>query len=89
MISYDPSYIISKDPLRFGGEQSDYVKESHKIIQYITKKIVIARDRGDDIKKLFFEIIDYLSDSRRELAKKHNTHKCEDFGKRREELFQT
>lgn len=84
--TYNPSYIIDQFPDSFGSNQDDYLAKSQEIIDKTAERISAARSNGEDLQKLFFEIIADLSAHRAQIAKDHGTDKAENFGKRREQL---
>lgn len=85
--NYKPSYIVDKVPTKYGGNQEDYLKQAEEAIQSASDKITTCREKGGDLKKLFFEIIADLSAIRAKIAKEHGTKNADDFGKRRDEYY--
>lgn len=86
-IGYQPEYIISQDPTRFGGNQNDYLAKAEEAIHAASEKIIAARTNGADLKALFFELIADLSNKRAQIAKENGTKDAEVFGKRRDQYY--
>jgi hypothetical protein len=82
--NYQPAYIIGQDPLRFGGQQQDYLLRSRQVIQATAEKIIQARKSGRNLRELFFELLADLSKQRTTIARDHHTKEAEDFGIRRD-----
>lgn len=85
--SYNPSYIVSQDATKYGGNQSDYLAKAEKAIVAAADKISACRKKGGDLKALFFEVIKDLSLQRSEIARVNRTNEWEAFGKRRDVYY--
>ena len=86
---YNPTFIFSRDPQRFGGQQADYLRRANLAIDAAAVKIAAAKGEKLEFKALttlFFEIIDDFSRARAEIAQAHSPAEAEFFGKRRDQV---
>lgn len=85
--AYQPRFIIDQDPLRFGGQQADYLAKAEEAINATRDRIISARENGENLRDLFFELIADLSKRRMQIARDHGTRNWEEFGKRRDQHY--
>ncbi len=67
-------------PNFYGSQQEDYLHQSSRIIEDGVKMIVKGRDSGEDLTKLFYVILRFFQNQRKELAIRHSTINAELFG---------
>lgn len=81
------NYLLSKQPLAYGGQQSDYIAfvatTVNEEIAELKKQITSSSCKITD---LFFTILESLRVKRHEIAIKHNTRKAHEFGQKRDRL---
>lgn len=78
------TYIISKNPGFYGNRQEDYVERVEKAITYTTNQLETAINKKEDLKQLFFHLVNNLGELRNNIAKEHNTNDWDLFGVRRD-----
>lgn len=84
--SFDHStYIVSRDPNRFGGKQDYFVQEGRRIVSTLIERFRGAKDRRDDLIELFKTTLRFLCEERNRIARQQNTPKAQDFGVLRSE----
>lgn len=85
--NYQPRFIISQDPGRFGGQQEDYLRRANSAIEDAAAKICVCRQTKGDLKEHFHVLIRQLSLTRAQIAKDHHTQDAERFGFRRDAYY--
>lgn len=77
------TYIVNKEPNRYGGNQADFISRSKKIIEDGTVQLKAAISDGVCLKKAFFPLHEFLRKQRHGIAVAHKTPNAEHFGVRR------
>ena len=77
------NYITNIEPQRFGGQQTNYVKQGETVIQKGVKLAKTALRENGDLKALFLTIFDLFAKTRHDLAVAHKTSNAHEFGRRR------
>ncbi|MBA3285139.1 MAG: hypothetical protein H0U27_08790, partial [Nitrosopumilus sp.] len=85
--SYKPTFIINLEPNRYGCNQDDYLSRGEELICKTANRITSARENGENLEELFFEIIKNFGASRRLIATQHKTEKASQFGVRRDNYY--
>ncbi|WP_068468991.1 hypothetical protein [Candidatus Protochlamydia phocaeensis] len=77
------NYILSQDPLAYGGQQRDYIQKRDAAIarQLICLEKAIEEKR--DLKQFFHQALSSFAQTRHELAISHGTEEAHYFGRRR------
>ena len=78
------TYIIERDPTRFGGQQQAFVEASNAIVKNATDLFRNASLSNQDLIQLFFSTLGFFGASRNSIAVSHETDSAEDFGVRRD-----
>lgn len=78
------TYIVSRCPDRFGGQQDSYERKSAVLVSTTAALIKRAKDNVDDLEALFHKILGSLSQARHKIACEHNTKVQESYGTRRD-----
>lgn len=78
------SFVIERQPLKYGNQQEDWLKRSAAIVQKASERVKLAVSRGEDLTKLFHEIMKTFGDERQAIAQDHKTKEAHFFGKRRD-----
>lgn len=78
--AYNPSYVYSRNPSKYGGHQDDYVHKANISIEYIVDRIKSAVKRKKDLETEFFNSLTCLASIRNFLAVIHGTRDAEAFG---------
>jgi hypothetical protein len=74
------TYIVDKEPKRYGDKQIDYQARSKKIIAGGTKQLKAAISEGSSLKKAFFPLHEFLRKERHGVAVAHKTPNADHFG---------
>jgi hypothetical protein len=80
-------YIVSHCPLKYGGKQEDYLRQTQVIIHQTAQGIGQAVYDKKNLTKLFHTILADLGKKRRAIAVEHGTKKSHSFGSRRDRRF--
>src|ERR1700740_633004 len=80
------TYIISREPARFGGQQKAFVDASNAVVKNATNLFRNASLSNQDLVQLFFNTLDSFGAARNHIAVSHGTPKAEIFGIRRDQL---
>lgn len=98
-ISFSPSsYIVDRDPHKFGDNQEEYIRRSREVIAGAVERIRNTVANGGDLTQLFFEILEEFCKKRGEIARDaernrkipvlfltpQDPDKLEQFGRRRD-----
>lgn len=77
-------YITSREPNYFGDPLDDYPQRTQRIVESALSKIKVAKRSQQDLKKLFYHLLDHLANKRYQIALDQNTAKASKFGERRD-----
>jgi hypothetical protein len=78
------SYIIDRQPLKFGGQQQDYQKRIQALVTWGARQIKEATKEEQPLVQLFFRLFDHFSEQRQKIAIAHRNANAEEFGTRRD-----
>lgn len=78
------SYIIERDPNKYGGQQLSYVEQGNTIVAKTAETFHEAVESKRDLKELFHETLASLRDARHRIAVENKTEKADLFGARRD-----
>jgi hypothetical protein len=78
------TYIISRSPNRFGGQQESFAHKSSVLVSTTAALIKRAVDNYDDLEELFHKTLASLSKARNKIAIEHKTNDQESYGTRRD-----
>lgn len=84
--SVSGNYLVDRRPDKFGGNQAGYIQRSEAAIQSGVAQIRGAVQGGNDLKALFFTILDQFASERHAIAVDHRTEKAEHFGRKRMDM---
>lgn len=78
-------YILHRTPETHKAHYIDYVKNSKRIVDGAKEKIQTAVTYRDSLTDLFFQLLDSMAVSRKELAIAHGIKNAEEYGLRRDD----
>ena len=78
-----PTFIIQREPDKYGGQQDDYVKQVESIVETCAQRFRTAVDNNEDLITLFHETLSFMANHRHRIAVEHGTKKHKHFGKPR------
>lgn len=81
------SYVVSRSPLKYGGKQEDYLRQTQEIVHQTAQAIGQAVTDKRDLTKFFHIVLADLGKKRHALAVEHGTEKSNAFGSRRDRCF--
>ncbi|WP_068468993.1 hypothetical protein [Candidatus Protochlamydia phocaeensis] len=84
MLNLNPSnYILSQEPLAYGGQQGDYIQKRDAAIARQLIYLEKAVEEKGDLKQFFHQALSSFAQTRHELAISHGTEEGHYFGRRR------
>jgi hypothetical protein len=85
MTTFSPAtYIIDRDPMKYGGKQEDYEKRMGALVALGIKRIKETPKEESKLVALFFELLKVFENERHAIALDHRTTHGAKFGTRRD-----
>lgn len=81
------SYIIDREPLKYGGQQKDYLRRRLEMVFWGAQQIKESLKDEKTLIKLFYRLLDRFMQERQKIAHDHHTLCAEEFGRRRDEII--
>ncbi len=84
MTTLTPSYMVNRQPLKYGGQQKDYQQRLSALINWGSNQIKEAPREEVELGKLFYRMLEHFSQERQKIAVGHYTKDADQFGCRRD-----